>query len=312
MAQKTMWLAGLAMMIVFAALGLAFAADGNAQAAQDATPTPLPEPELDEFDPDSVADIDLFEYPVVPEISEQAVDIYRRGVANGNDPHSFVKVGDCMTDHPSFLIPIGEGEYDLGDYEGLQAVIDHYSDAPEDPFARTSQAAAGGFNTASVDDSMWANPDVCESGETPLTCEFRIMQPSVALIMFGTNDAYYLDAATFDFYLRSIIVRTINNGTLPVLSTFPTRPEFPDKSVLYNQIVVQIALDYDIPLINLWRALDALPNQGVDLVETTHMTVPEDGHAAHFTDTNLTAGFTTRNLVTLQALDAVLQAVSAE
>ena len=81
-----------------------------------------------------------------------------------------------------------------------------------------SQAAAGGFNTASILDSMWANPEFCEAGESPLSCEFRITQPSIALIMFGTNDVFYLDEAQYDYFLRSIIVETIRNGTLPIRS----------------------------------------------------------------------------------------------
>jgi hypothetical protein len=155
-------------------------------------------------------------------------------------------------------------------------------------------------------DSLWANPEFCEPGETPLGCELRIMQPGIALIMFGTNDVFYLDAAQFDFFLRSIVVATLRGDALPVLSTFPQRPEFPDKSLLYNRVVVQIARDYDIPLINLWAALEPLPNQGVDPDETTHMSAPAGGAACHFIGENMAAGFTVRNLLTLQTLDALL------
>jgi hypothetical protein len=72
--------------------------------------------------------------------------------------------------------------------------------------------------------------------------------------------------------------------------------------------VAQIAQDYDVPLINLWLALEPLPNQGIDPVETTHMSVPEDGAVCYFIGPNLQAGFTVRNLLTLQTLDAVLLA----
>jgi hypothetical protein len=103
-------------------------------------------------------------------------------------------------------------------------------------------------------------------------------------------------------------VAAIRQDILPVLSTFPQRPEFPEKSVLYNQIVAQIAQDYDVPLINLWLALDPLPNNGIDPDDTTHMSTPADGAACYFIGPNLEAGFTMRNLLTLQALDAVLHA----
>jgi hypothetical protein len=104
-------------------------------------------------------------------------------------------------------------------------------------------------------------------------------------------------------------VETMRNGILPIVSTFPQRPEFPEKSILYNQIVVQIAQDYDVPLINLWLALEPLPNQGIDQEETTHMSTPASGAVCYFIGPNLEAGFTVRNLVTLQTLDAVLKAV---
>ncbi len=280
---------------------------------QAAPPQQPPEPVLGDIDLEAIAAIDLTEFPLVPEIGEYALGVYQTGLEQGKNPNAFVKVGDCMTDNPYFLIPIGEDNYDLGEYTDLQRTIDHFTANELDPFARKSQAALGGFNTTSILDSMWTNPEFCEAGETPLGCEFRLMEPSIALIMFGTNDIQFLPEDIFDYSLRSIVVATINNGTLPILSTFPHRPEFPEKSVLYNQIVAQIALDYDVPLINLWLALEELPNQGVDPVETTHMTTPEDsGAVCYFLGPNLEAGFTVRNLLTLQTLDQVLQATEAE
>lgn len=304
MKQKMAVLTGLALLAGLIAGGVAL--------AQDSPPTPVPDPVLGELDLDAVAEIDLEAVPVIPEIEAGALALYRAALDAGRDPHVFAKVGDCMTDHPSFLMPIGEGDYDLGDYTDLEPVIAAFRAGAIDPFGRKSQAAAGGFNAASILDSLWANPEFCESGETPLSCEFRLSNPSVALIMFGTNDVFYLDEAQYDFFLRSIIAETIRSHVLPIVSTFPVRPEFPDKSVLYNQIVVQAAADYGVPLINLWRALEPLPNQGIDPEETTHMTVPPDGAACVFIDANLQAGFTVRNLATLQTLGALLQAAEGE
>ncbi|HML23054.1 MAG TPA: SGNH/GDSL hydrolase family protein [Aggregatilinea sp.] len=317
MFKKAFYAAGCAALLLIAALAWTMSAGSTPAAAQgDATeePTlaPVVDPVLGEFDPASVESIDLAEIPILPEISAQARLVYEQGIAAGMNPAVFSKVGDCMTDTPFFLIDIGDGNYDLGEYEDLQPVIDQYTSSDINAFNRKSQAAAGGFNTASIVDSMWANPEFCDSGETPLSCEFRIAQPSVALIMFGTNDVQYLDASQFDFFLRSIVAETIRNGTLPVLSTFPTRPEFPEQTELFNKIVVKVAQDYDMPLINLSRALADLPDEGVDPVDTTHMTTPEDEQVAHFTDEALQSGFSTRNLLTLEALDAVMQAVSAD
>ena len=309
--RNTTLFATLTLMVTLV-IAVGIALGGGDLALQDGTPTPVPPPVLGEFDPATVAEIDLIALPLVPEIDERAVALYDAALEAGRDPGAFVKVGDCMTDHPGFLAPISAGDYDLGDYADLQAVIDHYGAGEVDVFARKSQAAAGGFNTASILDGLWANPDYCEAGESPLACEFRLANPSVALIMFGTNDLSYLSEAQYDFFLRSIIAATLDADVLPILSTFPLRPEFPEQTLLFNQISAQVAADYGIPLINLYAALDPLPNSGIDEVETTHMSEPSDGAVCHFIDANLEAGFTVRNLLTLQTLAALQDAVAVE
>lgn len=303
--------AGLAILMVGGFFALGWMGGVQAQ-GPISTPTAIPDPVMGILDLEAVSLIDLTAPPVIPEISETAVQLYRGVLASGKNPHTFAKVGDCMTHNPYFLVPIGEGSYDLGEYANLQRVVDQYVDGELNSFARESQASAGGFNAASVIDAMWANQAFCESGESPLACEFRIMQPSVALIMFGTNDVLYLTEEQFDFFLRSVIVETLRAGVLPIMSTFPYRPEVPDKVLLYNQIVIQVAQDYDVPLINLWRALDPLPDQGINPEDVTHMSLPPDGAACVFIGDSLQAGFNVRNLVTLQTLDALLQAAEQE
>lgn len=295
-------------------------ASGNL--VQAATPTPpvtgpldidLSPPTRGDFDPESVADIDLNDSPPLPQVTTHARVIYAAGLAQGNNPHVFSKIGDCMTAAAEFLVPLGMGEYDLGDYEALQEVVDWYVGVPArqeddwelDSFANPGLSTASGFNAASVLDALWANPTWCQANESPLACEYRVSQPALAVIMFGTNDVFYLEAEAFDFYLRNVTLATIDSGVVPVLNTFPIRPEYPDKSLLFNQIVIQVALDYDLPLINLWLALQELPNQGVDTVQTIHLTIPEDGQTGIFDPVHLEAGYTYRNLVTLQALDVL-------
>jgi len=158
-------------------------------------------------------------------------------------------------------------------------------------------------------DATWSDPKWCQSGESPLTCEYRVSKPSIAIIMFGTNDVNYTDAGSYDIYLRTIISETLSRKIVPILNTFPTRPEDPKKSLLFNQMVVRVAMDFDIPLVNMNQALDPLPNHGVNPDDTTHLSIPADKRVDIFTPDHLTAGFTVRNLVTLQALQKVLEAV---
>ena len=273
-------------------------------------------PVFGQFDPASVADINLDDYPVVPEVSPAMRGLYQAGLARGHNPRVFSKLGDCMTENPNFLVQLGEGRYNLGEYGYLKEVIDYFSGVPargggwdQDSFATIGLAAASGFNIAGPLDPTWANPKWCSAGESPLACEYRVAQPAFAVIMFGTNDVTYSTPADYNYYLRTIVIQTLDHAIVPILSTFPTRPEDEAKSLLLNQIVVRVALDYNIPLLNLNRALAPLPYHGVDPKDTIHLTVPEDERVDNFTGPNLQAGFTVRNLVTLQALDAVWRAV---
>ena len=312
MLRRLLALAGAGGAILGVALGLAAGPiPGRGRSPAAPTPFDLPDPVPGPLSLDEVTAIDLASFPPVPEISENARAIYAHSLRAGAIAR--LRQGGRPHDgHPYFLIPIGEGDYALGEYEYLEPVIAQFRTEERDSFARQSQAAAGGFNAASVLDAMWANPEFCQAGETPLSCELRLMQPSIALIMFGTNDVQYLTAEQFAYFLRALVVETIRDGVLPVLSTFPYRPEFPEQTVLFNQIVAGVALEYDVPLINLWLALEPLPDRGVDPADPTHMTVPASGAVCAFEDENLAAGFTVRNLLTLQTLEAVLAAAEEE
>lgn len=280
-------------------------------------PTRPAPPVLGGFDPAIVANINLNDYPIIPEIGAQAKAIYQAGIAAGNNPRVFSKLGDCMTENPNFLAPFSAGQYDLGEHTSLQTVIEHFAGTParegqgwtDDSFSTVCFAAASGFNIAGPLDPIWANPKWCNAGESPLACEYRVAKPSVAIIMFGTNDVTYTDADAYNYYLRTLVGITLDHNILPLLNTFPTRPENPEKSLLLNQIVIKVAQDYDVPLVNLNRALEPLPNHGVDPADTIHLNVPPSARTDVFTAENLRYGFPMRNLVTLQALEVVLEAV---
>ena len=269
----------------------------------------------------SASAIDLHDLPVLPQVTATAREIYARGQAAGLNPHVVSKIGDCMTASENFLVPFGTGDYDLGDYQDLQPVIDNFTSAPiqsegktfaDNAFASPGLATAQGFTTVSVLDPLWADPQWCDANESPLTCEYRVAQPAFALIMFGTNDTFFFDADSFDGYLRQIIAQTIAADVVPVLYTFPERPEFPEKTLLFNQIIAQIAADYDLPLINLYVALEDLPDKGVNLDDPIHLSSPIDDNAGNFTPANLERGYTFRNLITLQALQVLMDGISVE
>jgi len=250
------------------------------------------------------APIDLDSFPIVPQTVGRSASIARHGQHLARDPHVLSKVGDCNSNDWLYLHPFGEGQYDLGPYGYLQPVIDQYGAS----MAFNTYAAYNGLNSNAVLDPLWADPSACQPGEPPLACEYRAHNPSVAVIMFGTNDLVVLSPEEFDHYLRRVVVETIEAGIVPLLSTFPRHIELADRSLLFNQIVVRIALDYHIPLMNFWLALEPLPDYGI-ADDLYHLNGPLT-RAGDFSDANnLRTGYPMHNLVTLQALDVLRRAL---
>jgi hypothetical protein len=241
-----------------------------------------------------------------------AHQIVAKGRELGNNPRVFSKVGDCMTDHWAFLNVISYKKYDLGQFGYLQAVIDNFSVQPRDgqgdSFAMDSRAAHNGFNSAAVLDWQFNNiksgPAICQDRESALRCELRVSKPSVAVIMFGTADVLVMTPQQFNFFMRTIVRETMDQGVIPLLSTFPENKAVPQQSRRINQVVMTIAREKNLPLINLQEALKNLPNNGID-TDGIHLTIPPNGASGYFSQDNLKYGYTVRNLVTLQALDIV-------
>jgi hypothetical protein len=116
----------------------------------------------------------------------------------------------------------------------------------------------------------------------------------------------------FKGYLEQIVQESLDTGVVPILITFPPRSDNLDKAEEYNEVVVEVAREQQIPLANLWRALHSKPNYGVQPDHPTALSLPEDGGATVFTSENLQAGATVQNWVSLLALYEVWTSVSPE
>ncbi len=268
---------------------------GATQSIAELTPTP----EISSLiTPSHTPDLDVWQQsPVIPQVSDQARQIYESGVAKGNNPRRFSKIGDSETFTSWFLAPFDKSPptYRLGEYTYLQDVITHFSGS----FARQSVAARQGFNAASVFAPLWADPTLCEPGETPLACEFRIHQPDYVFILLGTNDIWHLD--TFEEQMRRIIEFSIEAGILPVLGTKADNLEG-DGTI--NRTLYNLALEYDIPLWNFWAAVQDLPQAGLDQ-DQAHLTFGYN----NFDDPQaMLNAWPVRNLTALQVLDSLLGA----
>jgi LysM repeat protein len=218
--------------------------------------------------------------------------IFEHGQALGNNPRAFSKIGDCNSELPFFLGKFDQGEYNLGPYAYLQPVIDQFAGS----FGRESMAVWTGNHAWAVFDATWSNPAYCQSGETPIACEFRINRPSLVLIRLGTNESG--DPDLFETNLRRIIEFSIEHGVIPVLGTKADRLEGSDQN---NDILRALAEEYGVPLWDFGRVADTLPARGL-LADGFHMNyVPPD----YTTPAALQTGHSVQNLMALMALNTV-------
>lgn len=245
--------------------------------------------------------------PVIPlGISERVRTIYQRGIAMGNNPNAFSKVGDCHSTNPYFLTDydLGQDVYDLGEYAYLQATIDYFAGS----FSRTSLATKKGLSTAGVLTSLWSDWKYCSSNETPLDCEFRLHHPSFALISLGTNEAYDVreDPSTFEGRLRRIIEHSIDQGVVPILST---KADNAEGTHFINYVTSRLAMEYELPLWNFWKAVQPLPQLGLRSPE--HLTFAPTKSYTDFSNPDyLTYGMQMRNLTALQVLDMIRREIT--
>ena len=239
------------------------------------------------------------ELPVVPRVSQRAIQIYQAGLEMGRDPHRFSKIGDCQNVSSYFLSPFEfPSAYHLGEYEYLQEAIDWFTGS----FTRESLAVKGGFNVAAVLSPLRADPKQCEEGESPAACELRVHNPSFAIISMETW--WSGKPENYEKYMRQLIEFLIRQGVVPILATKADNLEGEHQ---INRTLGQLAWEYDIPLWNFWASVQTLPDKGLT-EDGFHLTLGD-----YFYDDPQTTqtGWSKRNLTALQALDAVWRGVSS-
>jgi hypothetical protein len=250
-------------------------------------------------------------FPLSEEVIENVRTIFAHGQMLGNQPNVFAKVGDSITVSRHFLYGFGLGTYNLGEYSDLQPVVDFYSRAlarDNNSFANSSLAAGEGWAAWGVLDASMAD-ESC-GGYSPLDCEYRNLRPSVALIMYGTNDVGYRSETDYYEDLSAIVRITIDRGIVPILSTIPNRPDEGERVVRFNEIVRQLAEENRLPVMDFYSATINLPNYGLTF-DNVHPSAPsyEQGGAAALLPANLDYGYTQRNLLALEALQAIMNAL---
>ena len=280
------------------------------------TPTDTPSPTLSPTP--SVEDM----VPIVPGIDQKMKDRLRgivgTGQGMGRRADVLMQVGDSLTDNTYFLGQSGCGWTALDAYADLQPVIDHFRAGALAPELETSGCAANSLTRISwAANSGWTAAAVFGTYKEPraecpppddyaLACELRLIQPGVAVILFGTNDAQNdIDVRYYESTLRRIVDELAAKGVVPLLTTIPPRLDRPNahaRITWYNQAVVRVAQGSQVPLINLWRALWSpdVVNAGM-AGDGIHLNT-FGGGPSNFTPAGLRFGVNQRNLITLQAL----------
>jgi hypothetical protein len=197
-------------------------------------------------------------WPILPDLTDTAREIYQRGHKLNLDRHAFSIVGDCQSmpavfggryDHP--------GQFQLpAEYQYLQETIDRFQGS----FDRSSATVQNGFSVTAALSPLWADPEVCDAGETPLDCELRLHRPVFVIIALGSNWNTG-DAGRHNEFLEQIVDRVIASGAVPILSTKGDNEEG-DGSI--NLGIARLAAERDLPLWNFWRAIQGLPDHGLD------------------------------------------------
>lgn len=242
--------------------------------------------------------------------------IQRRGRLFNNRNNVFSKVGDSITVSDNFLHPIGYGVYDLDAYGYLYPVIEHFSQGNvrgRNSYNAVSLAAGVGWSAWSAFQVENADEDLCLEDEIPIICEYRLTQPSMALIMFGTNEVSFMSPTVFTGFISQIIDISEDMGVIPIVSTLPDRHAHEAGIAVYNEQLRALAASRQIPLLDYAAALRNLPDRGIGR-DGVHPSWPPDQWyrgAALFTPEYLQYGYVVRNLTALQMLDRVWRSLGS-
>ncbi len=206
------------------------------------------------------------DWPVSPDLSPNALQILLGARNNPSlDIHVFSKVGDCQMTPATFLGGFANGTYAVP--SGLDAAVSWFSNS----MTTESVTAANGLGISSVLDPLFglaAGHSQCLANETPLDCELRTRHPAVVLVAMGTNWKPHAEVS-FEKYLRQVVDQILATGALPILATKADDIEGDWKLDL---AISQVAYDYDLPLVNVWRSVQGLPNHGLEAPLNEYLT----------------------------------------
>ncbi len=134
----------------------------------------------------------------------------------------------------------------------------------------------------------------------------------MALITFSTLDMLSLTSAQYEQAMRRVLDISVERGVIPVLTTAAAEPPGHARwlrTLEFNAVLVNLAREYDVPLMNFWLATRDLPGGGLD-PDLVHVSLSFSGWV-RFNGTEDQYGYTAWNRLALQTLDVLRREVLA-
>lgn len=104
--------------------------------------------------------------------------------------------------------------------------------------------------------------------------------------------------------MRAILEYSLQMGVIPILST---KADNEEKDHSINNTIARLAIEYKAPLWNFWRAVQDLPDKGLQ-EDGVHLTWA----ANRFNDEQaMKKAWPVHNLTALQTLDAVWRSITS-
>ena len=202
--------------------------------------------------------------PIMPNINALAGNLTSINTNGGGtlQPNVFAVIGDRSVLPTGFLAPFGDGDFLLEDIgSDVQSVIDTYvaSDVEgQNALSRVGASVQNEFTASTILNGAGA------CGSSHLNCELDATQATVVIISVGLRDAVEgTDLAQFEADLNAIVDTTTLRGVIPVLLTPYPRPELGNTVRDYADVVVRVADEKQVPLVNVWRMFNELPDSGL-------------------------------------------------
>lgn len=250
--------------------------------------------------------------------------------APGGRAAVFSKVGDSVSfggikgPFLGCFDPASGARPDVGGRAELAKAVDYFRSVPASgsatSFGRDSLAVEVGRNAA------WAG----EGSPSPVEREVEVARPSVAVVMFGSNDVLCYGCGLADWEMASIyfgnmrrvVDLLLTKGVVPILSSMPPRTDDPAnlrRVPLFANAVRALAQGRLVPFVDYEREMERLPGLGLS-ADGIHPSFCSSGVAtACRLDEGscggrrfLEYGYNLRNLVTLEALSRVRAVLEGE